>query len=334
MTFSSHKLTLSVIIPVYKGGENFRSCLSSLLYSPSPADEIIVVADGEGDGSWRIAEEFNVKVLRIAGPQGPAHARNRGAQIARGEILFFVDADVTVSPDTTGKMMEIFKKQLDLAAVFGSYDDSPMATNFLSQYKNLLHHYIHQTSDEEASTFWAACGAIKRDIFFSMGGFNETYQQPSIEDIELGYRLKKAGCRIHLCKTLYCKHLKRWSLISLLKSDIFYRGLPWTDLILKKGWWINDLNLRTSSRVSVLLTYGLLGSLIGGGWWALSFVFGGLWILLLLILNGSLYRFYYCRRGMNFMLKAIPLHWLYFFYSGLAFALGSIKYMLCKMKER
>jgi len=272
------------------------------MYSPSPADEIVVVADGEGDGSWRIAEEFNVKVLRIAGPQGPTHARNRGAQIARGEILFFVDADVTVSPDTTGKMMEIFKKQLDLAAVFGSYDDSPMATNFLSQYKNLLHHYIHQTSNEEASTFWAACGAIKRDIFFSMGGFNETYQQPSIEDIELGYRLKKAGCRIHLCKTLYCKHLKRWSLISLLKSDIFHRGLPWTDLILKKGWWINDLNLRTSSRVSVLLTYGLLGSLIGG-----------LWILLLLILNGSLYRFYYCRRGMNFMLKAIPLHWLYFF---------------------
>lgn len=275
MNLSSHKLTISVIIPVYKGGENFRSCLLSLLNSSSPADEIIAVADGEGDGSWRIAEAFNVQVLRLDGPNGPAHARNRGAQIARGEILFFVDADVTVSPNTTGKMMEVFRNQPDLAAVFGSYDDSPMATNLLSQYKNLLHHYIHQTAGEEASTFWAGCGAIKRDIFLSMGGFNETYQHPSIEDIELGFRLKKAGYRIRLCKTLYCKHLKRWSFISLLKSDIFYRALPWTDLILKKGWWINDLNLRTSSRVSVVLTYGLLGSLIGGGWWALSFAFGG-----------------------------------------------------------
>ncbi len=333
MTFSSHKLTLSVIIPVYKGGENFRSCLSSLLNSLSPADEIVVVADGEGDGSWHIAEELNIPVLRLNGPNGPAHARNRGAQIARGDILFFVDADVSVYPDTTGKIIEAFIQEPDIAAVFGSYDDSPMATNFLSQYKNLLHHYIHQTAGEEASTFWAGCGAIKRDIFLSMGGFNETYQQPSIEDIQLGFRLKKAGYRIHLCKTMYCKHLKRWSFISLLKSDIFYRALPWTDLILKKGWWINDLNLRTSSRVSVVLTYGLLGSLIGGRWWALSFAFGGLWVFLLLILNGSLYRFYYCRRGMNFMLKAIPLHWLYYFYSGLAFAIGSIKPMLYRLKK-
>ena len=100
----------------------------------------------------------------------------------------------------------------------------------------------------EASTFWGACGAICRDVFLSLGGFDESYRQPSIEDIELGYRLKQAGYRIKLCKTLQVKHLKHWGVVSLLKADFFYRALAWTQLILRNGKLINDLNLQLSSR--------------------------------------------------------------------------------------
>ena len=77
----------------------------------------------------------------------------------------------------------------------------------------------------------------------ALGGFDEGYRQPSIEDIELGYRLKQAGHRIRLCKALQVKHLKRWSVVSLLKSDFFDRALPWTELILRDRRVINDLNL-------------------------------------------------------------------------------------------
>jgi len=130
MTISSDKPTLSVIIPVFNGGENLRRCLVSLERSLSAPDEIIVVADGEGDGSCRIAEELKVHLLRIEGPRGPARARNRGAEIAHGDILFFVDADVSVYPDTTGKIKLTFLEHPDLAAVFGSYDVDPSETNF------------------------------------------------------------------------------------------------------------------------------------------------------------------------------------------------------------
>ena len=74
-------------------------------------------------------------------------------------------------------------------------------------------------------------------------------------------------------------------LISLLKSDFFHRALPWTELILRDRRFINDLNLRFSSRLSVMLTYGLLAALIGGCWWSGSFAVAGALALLLLIIN-------------------------------------------------
>ena len=319
---SPPRLTISAIVPVYNGGENFRLCLSSLKQTMPPPDEIIVVADGDTDGSWRIAEEFEAKVLRIPTPGGPARARNLGAQTAQGDILLFMDADVVISQNTMGQISAAFKDDPELSALFGSYDDEPKETNFLSQYKNLFHHYTHQSAREEASTFWAACGAIRRDIFLAAGGFDEHYHQPCIEDIELGYRLKKADCRIRLSKGLQVKHLKCWRIPSLLKSDFFHRALPWTELILSDRQFINDLNLRLSNRLSVILIYIFLLALIGAWWWPGSLAITMGVILLLLGFNAPLYEFFWRKRGLWFTLKTIPWHWFYYFYSGLAFAIG------------
>ena len=321
-SISSNKLTISVIVPVYNGGENFRRSLSSLAETVPPPNEIIVVADGDTDGSFLVAEEFGAKVLRLPVRGGPAHARNLGAHEARGDILFFMDADVTIPPNTMDQIASNFRRDPELAAVFGSYDDEPAERNFISRYKNLLHHYVHQISCEEASTFWAGCGAIRRQIFMEFGGFDESYRKPSIEDIELGYRMKKAGYRIRFSKGLQVKHLKRWGIISLMKSDFFDRALPWTALILRDRRFINDLNLRFSSRLSVMLTYGFLITLIGGLWWPVFFAVACVLILSLLIINAPVYRFFLQKQGFWFMMRILPWHWFYYFYSGLAFAFG------------
>jgi glycosyltransferase involved in cell wall biosynthesis len=311
-----------VIIPVRNGGSGFRKCLESVTKAASSSTEIIVVADGDTDGSWRVAEEFRTKVLKIAEPQGPARARNLGAQNAQGDILFFVDADVAIPSDALCQIEAAFTNDPQLVALFGSYDDEPAETNFLSQYKNLFHHFVHQISREEASTFWSGCGAIRRKVFLELGGFDETYRKPCIEDIELGYRLKKAGYRIRLSKKLQVKHLKRWKIIGLLKSDFFDRALPWTELILRDRSFINDLNLQFSSRLSVILTYVLLVALVGGWWWSGFLVIAGVLAILLLVINSSLYRFFSRKHGFWFMTQAIPWHWFYYLYSGLAFAIG------------
>ena len=322
------RLTISIIIPVHKGGEAFRRCLSGLVEARPPGDEIIVVADGDTGGDAELAKSYGARVIRLSTRGGPARARNRGAEIARGDILFLLDADVLVAPDTVGRVAAILESEPDLAAVIGSYDDAPGETNFLSQYKNLFHHYVHQTSREEAATFWGACGAIRRDIFTELGGFDVDYNRPTIEDIEFGYRLRRAGHRIWLCKTLQVKHLKRWGAVSLARTDFFSRALPWTELILRDRQFTNDLNLQTESRLSVVLTYGLLAAFIAAFWWPGFLGVAAAAAGLLLALNSALYRFFLRKRGLWFALRTIPWHWFYFGYGGLAFALGTLRHLI------
>lgn len=248
---------ISIIIPVYNSSTTLSRCLEAIYASRYREFECIVVDDGSTDDSNGIAEEFTAKVIKLSGgPFGPAYARNRGAEVAEGTILFFVDADVAIRPDTVCKLVESFSNYPQVSAVFGSYDDSPESQNFLSQYKNLFHHFVHQQGWGRASTFWAGCGAIRREVFVEVGEFDEEgYTRPSIEDIELGYRLRAAGHRIMLNKDIQGKHLKRWSLTKLIKSDVFDRGIPWTHLILRNRNLPNDLNLRASQRLSALLLW-------------------------------------------------------------------------------
>jgi GT2 family glycosyltransferase len=315
--------TISVVIPVHKGGAEFRQCLAALTQVQPPPHEVIVVADGHADDSAHVAEELGVQVARLPVRQGPSKARNVGARLTHGDIIFFLDADVVVRPDTLQRAAAVLCSEPDVAAVFGSYDDAPTAPNFLSQYKNLLHHFTHQTAREEASTFFSGCGAIWRNVFVAAGGFDEGYTRAAIQDIELGYRLRRQGHRIRLCKALQVTHLKRWGVRSLLVSDFFDRALPWSELIIRREGFVNDLNLRMASRVSVVCAFCAL-ALGMAAWWKLSAVFA----VLLVVLNVPLYRFLYDKRGLWFTLRAVPWHCLYFLYSGLAFGITALRYLV------
>ena len=121
-----------------------------------------------------------------------------------------------------------------------------------------MHCFVHQNSNREAMTFWAGCGAIRREVFLDFGGFDESYRSPAIEDIELGYRLAKANRKLVLSPEIQVKHLKRWSLRNVIKTDFFYRALPWSELTVRSGWMPNDLNLRISQRISVALVFILI----------------------------------------------------------------------------
>src|SRR5579871_361432 len=269
-------LTVSVVIPVYNGERYLRACLEHIQRSDAAPLECIVVDDGSTDGSAAVAREFGAGVISSE-RLGPAAARNLGAEKAKGDILFFLDADVCVHPETVSRVLWNFERDPALDALIGSYDDSPGSEDFLSQYRNLMHSFVHQHAREEACTFWSGCGAIRRDIFLAYSGFDQSYGRPAIEDIELGSRLVHAKRKLILDKTLLVKHLKRWTFWNLVKTDIVDRGIPWTELILRDRHMPNDLNVQVSERISVALVFILFdlaaeGTIRYGGYFLTPFV--------------------------------------------------------------
>lgn len=311
---------ISLIVPVYNGGSHWARVLDAIARLDPAPGEVIVVDDGSTDTSRALAAARGWHVLNTPKPRsGPAAARNLGAAHARGDVLFFIDADVLVYPDAIARVRTALREP-NVDAVFGAYDTTPADRSFISQYKNLLHHYVHQTSHVDTGSFWAGCGAIRRELFAQVGGFSTRYARPSIEDIELGGRVHQAGGRIRLVKDLQVKHLKRWTLRSLLVTDIRDRALPWAALLVRQGQVPADLNLQLSSRISAVFCWLLV--LLPGVVFVmpLALLAAPALVLALLGLNRDLYRFFWHARGAWFTLRAIPLHWLYYLYSSAAFA--------------
>lgn len=313
---------VSIVLPVYNGSVYLPQCLDAISKSIYRSYEVIVVDDCSTDDSVNISRQWGASVLSTPKNSGPAAARNLGAQSARGEILLFVDADVLVHPETIGLVTDSFKEQPQISALFGSYDDEPAEPNFLSQYKNLQHHFVHQNSNSEASTFWSGLGAIKRDVFLEHGGFDcSKFDGPMIEDIDLGFRLRKAGHRILLDPAIQATHLKKWEIMSHLKTEILFRALPWSRLMLENSEVLNDMNVKTQDRLSAALVGLALLVLPFTVWQPVLLLLVAALLIVIAFLNLKILAFFAKKRGVLFAALTFPWQLLYFFYSGVVFVL-------------
>ena len=313
-------MELTIIVPAYNCIPALRQCLAALQAQAENGMEIIVVDDASTDATPAVAAETGVKVIQAPCNGGPGMARNLGAAVARGDILLFVDSDVVIGPGALQRVLETFRRHTSIAALFGSYDNKPAAKGLVSTFRNLLHHFTHQTGDTDAATFWAGLGAVKRRVFLEIGGFDaKRFYRPSIEDIELGYRLKQAGHSILLDPQLQAKHLKQWTLKSMVMTDVFCRALPWTRLILDSGKTEAGLNLKFGQRISGALTL-LAVLLLPFSWiepnllWAVA-----LSLFTVVANNVRLYSLFRRTEGLAFAAACVPLHFLYLLYSTLSY---------------
>ncbi|MBX6314535.1 MAG: glycosyltransferase family 2 protein [Isosphaeraceae bacterium] len=332
---------LSVVIPVRDGGRDFERCLRGLRDSSWTDYELVVVDDGSTDGSGALAAAFGARVVRHDQPRGPAAARNAGAEAAAAPLVFFLDADVAPHPDTLARALAHFEADPGLAALFGSYDDQPAAPGLVSQYRNLLHHYVHQQGSFNGNTrpvhtFWTGCGAIRRRVFLDLGGFDpHLYRRPAIEDIELGYRMTQAGHRIVLARDVQATHWKRWTLLQVLRTDLCQRGIPWMLAILRARMVETDLNVSPSQRLCVAATgLGVLG-LLAAPWFPMALALTLANLAVVAVWNRDFYRFLARRRGWGFALGAFPLHYLYFCCCGLSVVIAlAIWYLWLRYQTR
>lgn len=323
---------ISAVVPVRNGSEYIVRCLNALKESTYGKFEVIVVDDASEDNTAEVCIQSGATVIVLDKQSGPAAARNRGAENARGDILLFIDADVVVNHDTLERIAGAFIDNPGISAVFGSYDDAPEAPDFISQYRNLLHHYVHQRAKRDAKTFWTGCGAVRKEIFYDLGGFDKVrHPVPSMEDIEIGLRMSVRGYKIILDKNIQVKHLKHWGLYSLIKTDILHRAVPWSKLIIERNMLPRDLNLKFTDRICTALVgiliiavfIYLLGFLLPSHVIPnnnlLLFIF--ILFAVIIILNADLYLFFLRKRGVWFSLLAIPMHLLFYIYSGATFAI-------------
>ena len=312
---------ISLIMPAHLDNQAFCRARQALLQLQPAPFEIIIVLDGS---RLKLLEEIEKKgftCIRLPVSCGAAAARNAGARQARGEWLFFVDADVELATDALSVLDKGIIKHHRSKAFFGSYDDQPRAQNFFSQYKNLIHHFTHQQACEEAFTFWSGCGAIKKQVFAELKGFDENFKASSIEDIELGYRIKNAGHSIRLLKNLQGTHLKRWTFTNLLHTEIFARARPWSKMIWQSKSLTNDLNISWPARIKTALVF-IQCLMLAGLWFGASKKAGiviGTTGIIWLFMEWRLFNFFSRKKGRNFALKALAWQWFYYLYSGLTF---------------
>jgi glycosyltransferase involved in cell wall biosynthesis len=324
---SAEPADVTVIVPVFNAKGDLECCLTSLARSTYTQFGVLVVDDGSTETIKPQVDRFGYRYLRIDGPGGPARARNWGVQQTKSTFIIFIDADVCVHPDTIERIMQNFAGDKDLDAVIGTYDDSPADPGFLSQYRNMFHHYTHCQSAGQVTTFWSGCGAMRRDVFIKYGGFDEQrYRCPAIEDIELGTWVTADGGRIVLDQKIQCKHLKRWSFSNMVKTDIFQRGIPWIDLMLRSGKAVKTLNVTGSQRLSVGLVFTACVLVVLAIWWPWALIGAAAAVIALTLLNIRLYRFFASRRGFWFVAKSLPLHWLYFGCCGVSVLFGVVRY--------
>jgi Glycosyl transferase family 2 len=273
---------------------------------PATNDPATIEACTDAIQSGELAPDELIVVTQAAAP-GPAAARNEGADRATGDILVFVDADVVVHADAFARIRAAFDADPALVAIFGSYDDAPVEDGVVTGFRNLLHHFVHQSSPGEASTFWTGLGAIRRDVFVSAGGFDaERYPMPSIEDVELGMRLAEAGRKVRLDPELQGTHLKRWSLGEMLETDLRRRGLPWVLLLLEQRTVSTTLNLGWRHRLSASLSVFAAAAVLARKPRLALATLGGL-----VLVNRDFYRLLLRRQGPARAAAGVGLHALH-----------------------
>jgi len=327
------RLLATVIIPFHRDLRQLSLSLPAARLA-LPGAEIIVAADGAIEDCSELARASSAQVIEIAGPMGPAVARNRAAAKASGDLLVFVDTDVVAAPDSLAGLCGVLEREPDVAAAFGAYDLQPSQPNFMSQYKNLSHACVHELGNPEARTFWAGLGVIRASVFREVGGFDERFRRPTAEDIELGYRIRQAGYRLRLDPRFRGKHLKKWTVTSSIVIDITARGIPWTQLIHRYGALANDLNTRHELRLSVVLSYLFLFLLPLAIVWPWALGAAALVLVAIILLSRQYYAWFLRHRGWLFTARVVPAHILYHLCNGVSFAVGTIIHLGARLGIR
>ena len=311
----SNRVLLSVVVSTRNSESTLRQVLTAIRGSElaRKSYELIVVDDASADGSVAIAARYADTVVKLTGHQaGPAYARNRGAELARGEVIAFVDSDVVVRLDTIARLTETLLERPDVDAVSASREKSSGSPNFVSQYWNLLMSFGEHRHSGRCAQFAAGCGVVRRTAFLSAGMYDEwRFDTASMESVELGERLLGAGHGVILSSELKVTHYKKWDFASVCqevwhRSRVLARSLGYLRMsAAAPGEVVFTLCRTLIPAVAILGTLMLAAAFVPAPHPTAKF---GVALAALLLTNLPVHRFYAETRGFWFAVASAPLH--------------------------
>ncbi|MBD3390859.1 MAG: glycosyltransferase, partial [Chitinivibrionales bacterium] len=221
-------MKISVVVPFHNAARHLASCLEALAAQRFQDAEFILVNNASRDGSRRIAEGFTARFpggrLRVVDEEraGASVARNTGARAARGEWLAFTDADCTPDPAWLDDLSNEIKNEGDVAAIAGQVLPAAAhntVSRFLAMYTLLPRSRPRRYREFTlvAGGFPTANFTIKRDLFETLGGFDESIPIYG-EDWDLCRRIYEAGHDIRALTTAIVRHTHRSNLGGLIRQ--------------------------------------------------------------------------------------------------------------------
>lgn len=310
---SAVRRSVSFVIPAFQAASTLADSIAAIRATAPSDAEIVVVDDASFDETAVVAHALADQVVVRPCQGGAARCRNDGARVATGKVLFFVDADVIVGPGAVTGVLRHIEDGTD--ACFGAYTALPPSEvrNAITNYKNILHHYTHVRHPGAAHTFWSGFGAVRREAFEAVDGFDAAVTTSAdVEDIDLGYRLSAAGFSILLDPTLQVQHRKQYTLRSLVDSDVRHRAVPWSRVILKLRAFGGALNVSTVSAASSIAAAGSLVGLVASPFVGGPAVIATVCLFLVWVVSNVPFLTFvervWSRRG---MLVSVPLLFLY-----------------------
>ena len=233
-------LSFSVVLPTYNEKDNIIPLMESVLKSV-PGAEVVVVDDDSPDGTWKIVQEFaagkpDVRLLRRIDKKGLVSALNDGIALAKGEIVGWMDCDLSMPPELYPEFLNKIDEGYDFVAGSRFVDgggveiisgSSDTAISFLLS--RFLNKFVQSFLGKDFKDYTSGFVAIRKKVlaeFPLRGDYGEYF-------IELAYRAKKRGYKLteipYLCRA-------RTQGVSKTGTNLFHyfkRGIKYIFVTLK-----------------------------------------------------------------------------------------------------
>ena len=252
-------MKISIIIPVYNSSLTLKECLEAIFDSSFKNFEVIVVSDNSSDNSVNIAKEYQCKIIELPQNRGPGFARNSGAQIAKGDILLFIDSDVIIDKVALNSLDDKFSDN-EVGVIQGIYSHKPIYKNAATQYQQSFYcYYSWHVNIKYTSSLITNCFAIRRQIFIDLKGFNTNIKRATSEDEEFGYVLIDKGYKILILRQLIGEHRVNYNFRKLIKRN-FAIYIDTTKSYLRNKTYVKKI--KQTNYWKVLMGIPLLGLII------------------------------------------------------------------------